>query len=120
MSSFIDDTIPPLEIRRDRLVEILVEIANLWPKEVVCTNKFYGLDNYTCRDLTKISRDVRDRFENIDWRGDIEVAGVAMDFVGLAVKNASRYLRKLRLAELDFDMIISNIEARDDILVRAS
>tara|TARA_Y100001968_G_scaffold200861_1_gene184432 strand:- start:197 stop:553 length:357 start_codon:yes stop_codon:yes gene_type:complete len=118
MNSFIDDTIPPLEVDRQRLVEILDELASLWPSKIVCEDKIFGVDNYSCRSLILISRNVREKFERQDWGGDIEIAGVAMDFLGMAIKDASKYLCVVRSDDLDFDLVVSNIQSRDDIIVR--
>ena len=118
MNSFIDDTIPPLEIDRHRLIEIMGRLVSLWPSEVLCDEKALGVDNYACRSLVQPSRDVREKFEHQDWGDDIEIAGIAMDFLGMAMKNASRYLTVIRPADLDFDMVVSNIQSRDDVLVR--
>lgn len=118
MNSFIDDTIPPLEIDRHRMIDILGKISSLWPSEIICDEKALGLDNYACRSLVQPSRAVREKFENQDWGDDIEIAGIAMDFLGMAMKNASRYLTVIRPADLDLEMIVSNIQSRDDVLVR--
>ena len=117
MNSFIDDTIPPLEVDRHRLIEIIDKLCSLWPSEVQCDEKVLGVDNYTCRSLVQPSRNVREEFENQDWGEDIEIAGITMDFLGMAIKNASKYLTIIRPADLDFEMIISNIQSRDDVHV---
>ncbi|MBD3775287.1 MAG: hypothetical protein IE913_02735 [Halothiobacillus sp.] len=118
MNSFIDDTIPPLEIDRHRLIDILGKIVSLWPSEIRCDEKAMWLDNYACRSLVQPSRDVREKFEHQDWGGGIEIAGIAMDFLGMAMKSASRYLTVVRPADLDLEMIISNIQSREDVLIR--
>jgi len=60
---------------------------------------------------------MRDEFEDVDWGENIEFAGIVMDFVGLAIKVASKYLFILRTADLDRAMILSNVEAREDLVV---
>lgn len=118
MSLFIDDELPALHIDRGKLCSIVSRVISLWPKNIDCIEKVFGIENYSCRNLALLSRDVRERFEGQDWGDDIDFAGIALDFVGLAIKNSSRYLTVVRAEDLDINMIISNINARDDVIVK--
>jgi hypothetical protein len=117
VSNFIDDEIPAIEIKGGELRVILIEISKLWPEEVEFKEKIFGIDNYSCRSIVQASRIAREEFESVDWGDDIEIAGIALDFFGMAVKQSSKYLLKLKISNLDLDSIISNIKSRDDVLV---
>lgn len=117
MSDFLEDAFSPLEISEERLMEILIKLSTLWPKEITFRDKKFGIDSFTCRSIVELGRLARENFETIDWDGDEEIAGVALDFFGMAIKNSSKYLLHLRTEDIDYDMIVFNIKARDDIIV---
>ncbi|MXO49220.1 hypothetical protein GRI69_13250 [Erythrobacter vulgaris] len=117
MSKFINDELPVLQISRADALKVIQKVSSLYPAKINCLDKRAGPDNFMCRDLAPISRQVRDDFETIEWGENLEFAGCALDFVGLALKQSSKYLMVVKPSELDFKMILSNLEAREDIAV---
>lgn len=117
MSKFIIDDFPVLRVPRGTALSVIERVVSLYPPELACLNKMSGPDNYMCRSLAPISRKVREDFEAIEWGESLEFAGVALDFVGMALKAASKYLMTIRPANLDCEMILANIEAREDIVI---
>ncbi len=115
MNDFINDSFPVIKVSRPQALEIVEKVIKLLPKQIRCDEKKVGPDRYMCRSLASISRQMRDDFEDLNWGQDIDFAGVAMDFVGLAIKSSSKYLLTIRTADFDRAMILSNIEAREDI-----
>ena len=117
MTKFINDEFPMLELPRSVALTLVKRVADLFPQTMTCSDKKFGPDNYMCRSLASHSRKARDDFEGMDWGGQIEFAGIALDFVGAALKQSSKYLTLIRPADLDYDMILADIEAREDIVL---
>jgi len=115
VQSFINNDFPVLSISRGDASEIIERVIALLPTEIACSDKRFGPDNYMCRSLAVVSRQMRDDFETLDWGKDVEFAGIAMDFVELAIKASSKYLMNVSTTDLDRPMILSNIEAREDV-----
>jgi hypothetical protein len=95
----------------------VVSPRNAEEREVDCSEKMVGPGNYMCRSLSSASREVREKFERMDWGEVEEFAGIAMDFVGVALKSSSKYLKSVHPANLDTAMILADIEAREDLAV---
>ncbi len=117
MDSFIIDQFPVLSLRRSVALDVVQRVAALYPSEVTCSDKRLGPDEYMCRSLAPVSRQVREDFEALEWGENLEFAAIAMDFVGLALKAASKYQLIVHPANLDHAMILANIEAREDIAI---
>ena len=117
MSKFINDEFPALQLPRSVALSLVEKVVGLFPQTITCSDKKFGPENYMCRNLALHSRKARDDFEGMDWGGQIEFAGVALDFVGAALKESSRYLTLIRPADLDYNMVLADIEAREDIIL---
>ena len=117
MTKFINDEFPVLQLPRGVALGLLEKVAGLFPQTITCSDKKFGPDNYMCRSLASHSRKARDDFEGMDWAGQTEFAGVALDFVGAALKDSSKYLTLIRPADLDYNMVLADIEAREDIVL---
>lgn len=115
MSNFINDGVPLLQLPRGAASKVLKKVAALFPPAISCMDKKLGPGNYMCRSLVAHAKKARDDFEVIEWGDEIEFAGIALDFVGAALKNASKYLTVIRTVDLDYEMILADIEAREDI-----
>jgi hypothetical protein len=46
-----------------------------------------------------------------------EIAGIALDFMGMAIKHSAKYLTLVEISNIDYDTIIGNMYARDDIII---
>jgi hypothetical protein len=46
-----------------------------------------------------------------------EIAGIALDFMGMAIKHSAKYLTLVEISNIDYDTIIGNMNARDDIII---
>ncbi len=117
MNEFINDELPVLELPRTVALSVVKRVVALYPQTITCSDKKFGPGNHMCRSLASYSRKARDDFESLDWKGHIEFAGIALDFVGAALKDASKYLTLIRTADLDHEVILTDIEAREDILL---
>lgn len=115
MTKFINDDLPVLQLPRSVASELVEKVLDLFPQTITCSDKKLGPGNYMCRSLASHSRKARDDFEGVEWGCDIEFAGIVLDFVGAALKDASKYLTVVRPADLDRDMILADIQAREDI-----
>jgi len=117
MSDFLQDAFEPFKISKRELEGIVCDMIKLWPEKTNCEEKEFGQNSYTCRSLVRQGMHVRNKFEDVDWGDKIDIAGIVMDFVGLAMKNSSKYLSVIRSNELDIEMIIADISSRDDIIL---
>jgi hypothetical protein len=119
MDEFLNDALEPIIISRPELKRLLEKIASLWPATIYCTDKAYGLESFTCRSVVSLGRGARDNFELVDWDVHEEIAGVALDFFGMAIKHSAKYLTSIEVSKIDYDIIIGNMDARDDIIITA-
>lgn len=117
MDEFLNDALEPIKISRSELKRLLERIASLWPATICCTNKEYGLESFTCRSIVPLGRTARDNFELVDWGVHQEIAGIALDFMGMAIKHSAKYLTLVEISNIDYDTIIGNMNARDDIII---
>ncbi|MEP3224765.1 MAG: hypothetical protein ABJO01_02230 [Parasphingorhabdus sp.] len=117
MNDFLQDAFEPLIISRTDLERIVLKLLELWPENIACGQKEFGPNSFTSRTLTEQGRVVRRKFEDVNWGDNTDIAAVAMDFVGLAIKVCSKYLTVVHPNEIDIEMVIYDISARDDIVV---
>ena len=117
MDEFLNDAYDEIAISEIELKRVLEKIAALWPPTILCNEKAYGLESFTCRSIIPLGRTARDNFELVDWGAHEEIAGIALDFFGMAIKHAAKYLTSIELSKMDYDTIIGNMYARDDIVI---
>lgn len=117
MDEFLNDAFEPIKISRSELKRLLERIASLWPATICCTDKAYGLESFSCRSIVPLGRTARDNFELVDWGVHQEIAGIALDFMGMAIKHSAKYLTLVEISNIDYDTIIGNMNARDDIII---
>jgi hypothetical protein len=120
MPDFITPPYPPMQVARPALIELCSKVAALWPDPLLCERKKYGIgDVYSCGSVTEAAAAVSNEIEDWPNKTELEEAFcfIVADFVGAAIKHSSRYAKRVSPALLDFDAIVSDIAAREDIEV---
>jgi hypothetical protein len=111
---------PPLQVARADLIQLCCKVAAVWPDPLPCERKKYGIgDIYSCGSVTEAAAAVSDEIEAWPNKTELEEAlcFIVADFVGAAIKHSSRYAKRVFPAEMDFDAIVTDIAAREDIEV---
>lgn len=115
---WIDGPLPPIEIKIDDLKGLILDILKFWPKQMEFSDKKFGIsDTYTCGSIVRMKGDADKFYEGYDFGDHDEISGIVFDFVGKAIKSSSVFLKTLDSDDLDIDIIMSDICARDDISV---
>lgn len=115
---WIDGRLPQIEIKHENLKLLINEILEFWPTEINFTQKKFGIrESYTCGSVVEMHEIANQLYDNYDFKENDEISGIVFDFVGKAIKTSSIFLKKLNPNDLDIDIIMTDIMARDDILV---
>lgn len=115
---FISSYCDVFDITREELIALTRKVIDLWPEVVSCEGKKFGpCGEYSSYSLIQTKKDVDKKLDEQDWGKFDDIVGIVDDFVGSAIKDSSRYLKTIRVSDLDLNMIISNVGARDEINV---
>lgn len=118
VTMWIDGSFPIIEIKNEDLKSLIREILKFWPKNIEFTGKQFGIsDTYTCGSVVEMKLFADKCYDNHDFGKNDEISGIVFDFVGKAIKSSSVFLCRLDQNDLDIDIIMTDIMARDDISV---
>jgi len=106
------------EINRNDLVLLINKVLLVFPRKIEFKNKTFGsFSEYKCESFSDIYKESSSKLDNEDYGIWSDLAPIVFDFISRAIKHISLYVKSLELDEIDIDVIILDLVAREDIKI---
>lgn len=98
---------------KSRIEAIIDHILKMWGEAIYLETKSFGpLETYSCKSISLVHRRVS---SSIDLQDYDELVGIVEFHIGRIALEASKYITVLRPSELDREIILKEVCAREEI-----